>query len=207
MFGTWTHQAYVKASNPDSNDYFGENVALSDTGTTLAVTSVGEDSSAEGVNQGDQADNSIPNGGAVYVYTRDQFGMWTQQAYVKASNSDLDDVFGYSIALDKDGATLAVGSFEDSNTVGVDGTQTDNSLDLSGAVYIFARDPSDVWTQRAYVKASNPGMNDQFGTSVALDEFGNTLAVGALGEASNATGIGGNQADNSAPAAGAVYLY
>jgi hypothetical protein len=42
---------------------------------------------------------------------------------------------------------------------------------------------------------------------VALSGDGNTLAVGANGEDSNATGIGGDQVDNSAPFAGAVYLY
>jgi hypothetical protein len=36
---------------------------------------------------------------------------------------------------------------------------------------------------------------------------GNTLAVGARSEESNATGIGGDQADNSIPGAGAIYLY
>ncbi len=36
---------------------------------------------------------------------------------------------------------------------------------------------------------------------------GYTLAVGAYGEASNATGIGGDDPDNSASDSGAVYLY
>jgi hypothetical protein len=63
------------------------------------------------------------------------------------------------------------------------------------------------------VKASNPGATDGFGVtqlgggSVALSGDGNTLAVGALNEASAATGVNGNQADNSAAGAGAVYLY
>lgn len=50
-------------------------------------------------------------------------------------------------------------------------------------------------------------MGDTFGRAVSLAADGNTLAVGANGEDSNATGIGGNQADNSVAAAGAVYLY
>lgn len=58
-----------------------------------------------------------------------------------------------------------------------------------------------------YVKASNPGSGDAFGQSIAASADGNTLAVGARGEASNATGIDGNQADNSALNAGAVYIY
>lgn len=58
-----------------------------------------------------------------------------------------------------------------------------------------------------YVKASNTEGGDLFGWALALSADGNTLAVGAPQEASAATGIGGNQNDNSATAAGAVYLY
>jgi hypothetical protein len=46
-----------------------------------------------------------------------------------------------------------------------------------------------------------------FGWSVALSADGSTLAVGARNEDSNATGLNGNQADNSAGDSGAVYLY
>ena len=48
---------------------------------------------------------------------------------------------------------------------------------------------------------------DQFGFSVALSGDGNTLAVGATTEDSAATGINGNQADDSAQSAGAVYVF
>ena len=95
---------------------------------------------------------------------------------------------------------------EDSNATGVNGNQADNSASDSGAVYVFTRSGSS-WSQQAYVKASNTEANDNFGISVALSADGNTLAVGAYGEDSNATGINGNQADNSASSSGAVYVY
>ena len=61
------------------------------------------------------------------------------------------------------------------------------------------------------MKASNTEAADLFGASISLSTDGKTLAVGAVGdvsgESSAATGINGNQSDNSAPAAGAVYLY
>ncbi len=63
---------------------------------------------------------------------------------------------------------------------------------------------AEVLEQIAYVKASNTGADDQFGTSVSLS--GDTMVVGALSEDSNATGVDGDQADNSAIASGAVYL-
>lgn len=59
----------------------------------------------------------------------------------------------------------------------------------------------------AYIKASNTGEQDLFGSRVALSGDGKMLAVGAYKESSNAMGINGNQADNSAPGAGAVYVY
>ena len=60
-----------------------------------------------------------------------------EQAYIKASNTESYDHFGYSIALSSDGNTLAVGALvEDSNATGVNGDQTNNSATNSGAVYI-----------------------------------------------------------------------
>lgn len=34
---------------------------------------------------------------------------WSQQAYVKASNTEANDLFGMSLSLSADGNTLAVG--------------------------------------------------------------------------------------------------
>ena len=127
--------------------------------------------------------------------------------YFKASNTGASDQFGYSVALSGDGNTLAVGAnFEASAATGIGGDQTDNTASWAGAVYVFAR-VGTTWSQQAYVKASNPGANDYFGYSVALSADGNTLAVGAIFEDSAATGTGGNQSDNTAENAGAVYLH
>ncbi|MFP4611532.1 MAG: FG-GAP repeat protein, partial [Thiohalophilus sp.] len=82
-----------------------------------------------------------------------------------------------------------------------------DSASNAGAVYVFSRDSADVWSQQAYVKASNTWAGDRFGWSVALAADGDTLAVGANREDSNATGIDGDQSDNSATESGAVYLY
>jgi len=198
---------YFKASNTGSGDSFGTSVALSGDGNTLAVGASAESSSATGVD-GNQADDSAFQAGAVYVFVRDARGQWSQQAYLKASNSDAGDLFGASVALSDDGTTLAVGAFhEASNATGIDGDQANNSAIFAGVVYVFERDAMDQWSQQAYVKASNPDAGDEFGTSVALSSDGTTLAVGAPLEDSNATGIGGNQANNSAGAAGAAYVF
>jgi len=205
--GTWSQQAYVKASNTGVSDQFGFSVALNGDGNTLAVGARLEDSNATGID-GDQGNNSAGSSGAVYVFSRDGMGTWSQQAYVKASNTGGSDNFGYSVALNGDGNTLAVGArLEDSNATGIDGDQGNNSAGSSGAVYVFSRDGMGTWSQQAYVKASNTGGGDYFGYSVALNGDGNTLAVGALGEDSNATGIDGDQGNNSAVDSGAVYVF
>jgi hypothetical protein len=196
---TWQQEAYLKASNPDADDGFGNSIALA--GDTLAVGAFGEDSATTGVN-GNQADNSASDSGAVYVFRRTGT-TWQQEAYLKASNPGADDGFGNSVALADD--TLAVGAYaEDSATTGINGDEANNSASDSGAVYVFRRTGTD-WQQEAYLKASNTDAGDNFGTSVAL--AGDTLAVGAFGEASAATGANDNQADNSAEYSGAVYIF
>ena len=204
--GNWSQQAYVKASNTGIRDFFGESLALSGDGNTLAVGASGEDSNATGVG-GDQTNNSMEGAGAVYVFTRNG-ATWSQQAYIKASNADQLDAFGASVTLSADGDTLAVGApFERSNAAGVGGDQTNNNIgNGAGAVYLFTRS-AGTWSQRAYLKASNPGPQDVFGRSVALSGDGNTLAVGATGEDSNATGVGGDQTNDSLASSGAVYVF
>ena len=194
----WSQSAYLKASNAEARDHFGGGMALD--GDTLAVGAAGESGGAAGVN-GDLLDNSAPGSGAVYIFARSGTG-WSQSAYLKASNVDANNYFGLSVSLSEN--TLAVGAFgEASSPTGVEGDQVDNSFRVSGAVYIFARSGTD-WSQSACLKASNAEAGDQFGWSVALG--GDTLAIGADGEASSATGVGGNQLDNSMVGSGAVYV-
>jgi trimeric autotransporter adhesin len=189
----WTQQAYIKASNTGANDHFGVSLALSADGSTLAVGAIGEDSAGT-------------NAGAVYVFARSGT-TWTHQAYVKASKPHAGDQFGFSVALSGDGGLLAVGATgESSAAIGVDGDQDDTSAESAGAVYTFTRNGTD-WTQQSYIKASNTDEGDAFGFTVALSADGSILAVGAIGEASAATEIAGDQSDDSAASAGAVYVF
>ncbi len=74
----------------------------------------------------------------------------------------------------------------------------------SGAGYVFTPDAAAAVAQQAYIKASNTEAEDAFGRSIALS--GDTLAVGANHEDSAATGIDGDQGDNSAAESGAAYV-
>ncbi|MCC5795158.1 MAG: hypothetical protein JJT85_10565 [Chromatiales bacterium] len=205
--GDWSQQAYVKASNTRADARFGESVALAADGNTLAVGSPRETSNATGID-GNQADDSVNQAGAVYVFSRSESD-WSQQAYVKASNTGAGDFafFGGTVALAADGNTLAVGApFEGSSATGIDGEQNNDDAPFSGAVYVFERS-GEVWAQQVYLKASNAAVNAEFGWSVALAADGNTLAVGSPYEASNATGINGNETDSSEPFTGAAYVF
>ena len=197
---TWAQQAYLKASNSGAPDLFGHAVAIS--GDTIVVGAPQESGSATGVN-GNQADDSAPGAGAAYVFVRNGVGAWTQQAYLKASNTGAGDRFGWSVAIS--GNTVVVGAqFEASNATGVGGDQADDSAVLAGAAYVFVRSGT-TWTQQAYLKASNTGVSDRFGWSVSIS--GDTVVVGAIGEGSSATGVNGDQADNNAASAGAAYVF
>ena len=212
--GAWTQQAYVKASNADAGDNFGSAVALNGDGSTLAVGAPLEASALTGVTAGAvneaTSGNASFNAGVVYVYARNA-GAWSQQAYVKASNTGDGDQFGFSVALSGDGNTLAVGApFEDGSGVGVSGmagvVYDDVALN-AGAVYVYSRSGTN-WAPQTFVKASNTttGDKDAFGSSVALSNDGNTLAIGAPDEDGSGTGID-NPAFDNAVSAGAVYLY
>jgi len=99
-----------------------------------------------------------------------------QEAYIKASNTGIDDWFGAHVAID--GNTMVIGApGEDSN-----GAVADNSEPSSGAAYVFDRGASGTWVQTAYLKGTI-GSGDVFGSSVAIE--GDTIVVGAPAEDSD----------------------
>ncbi|MFW5443958.1 MAG: FG-GAP repeat protein [Methylococcaceae bacterium] len=192
----WTQQAYLKASNTDAGGRFGESVAIS--GDTLVVGAYYE---SPGVDV-DPSNGLEEDSGAAYVFTRSGTS-WTQQAYLKASNTSKYDYFGYSVAISGD--TLVVGAYGDaSDRTGVDGDQNNSLVEASGAAYVFTRSGTN-WTQQAYLKASNTSGHDLFGRSVAIS--GDTLVVGADGEASDSTGVNGDQNNDLAGISGAAYVF
>ena len=96
--------------------------------------------------------------GIVYFFTRNG-DQWQQQSRLTGDGGN----FGSSMSFSHDGNTLAVGArFHES----------------SGSAYVFSK--TDVgWLQQAVLKADDADINDQFGSSIAIDATGNTIAVGA----------------------------
>ena len=192
----WIEQAYLKATNAGAGDEFGTSVAVS--GNTILVGAVWEDGGSSGVNG--VSDDALTSSGASYVFVRNGV-TWSQQAYLKASNTGEGYRFGNSVALSGD--TAVVGSYtEDSRTTGVNSTPNENG-ESSGAAYVFVRDGEN-WSQQAYLKASNTFPTDYFGYSVSISE--NTLVVGAHLEKSSTTGVNSTQ-NFGAFHSGAAYVF
>ena len=105
-----------------------------------------EDSSTTGVDS--MPNESARDAGAAYVFIRESnTGNWNEQAYLKASNTQSFDLFGYSVAVSGD--TVVVGArAEDSSTTGVNSAPNELAS-FAGAAYVFNRDGADVAAQRA----------------------------------------------------------
>jgi hypothetical protein len=119
-----------------------------------------------------------------------------------------------SASISDDGNTVLVGSLDEdclatgvnppeANTTCIDDVKFDRSV---GAAYVFVRSGS-TWQQQAFIKASNSGENDWFGSRLTMSGDGNTLAIPAQLEDSDAKGINGDQKNDRATEAGAVYVF
>ena len=136
------------------------------------------------------ARNAATDTGAVYVFVKGPSG-WKQQAYIKAVTVAPYDFFGMTVALSGDGNMLAIGA--PAKTLS------------AGEVHMFAR-AGAVWKQTAVLTPYNGDLADYFGSALALDEDGLTLAVGA-GEDSSGTGTTASGLDDDEGGSGAVYMF
>ena len=131
--------------------------------------------------------------GAVRIYQRDAQDNWQELGHIRGTQAGAH--FGFSVALEDE--TLVVGAPEE---VDAEGSAT-------GAVHVFARGANG-WRGQASERQLRPrgsDAGDRFGCAVALS--GDTIAVGANGEASAATSVGGDATNNDAPGSGAVYIF
>jgi hypothetical protein len=184
---TWDGSAYsvltTLAPIPgDPGDMFGASVSLSSDGSVVAVGAPFEDGSGVGVDP--PVDNLATDAGAVYVSTRTGT-VWVTR-YLKAGVDHTQ--FGASVALNAAGNQLAIGA--------------------PGPNVVMAIKAYE-WTSPATITGFPPAVPDpadRFGTSVAIDDTGASLIVGADREDSAATGVGGDATNNSATDSGAAYL-
>jgi hypothetical protein len=149
---TTATQAALSAGQ--NGDAFGGAVVVSADGSTLAVGSLRSN--------GDQ--------GSVTVFGRSG-GKWVQQEILSDANGAAKDWFGYSIAISKDGNTLAVGAVYADVAGKAD----------QGNVHVFSRS-GGAWTLQKTLVSEAGAAGDIFGVAVALSADGNTVAVGAAGD-------------------------
>jgi len=125
-------------------------MALSADGNTLAVGSPLDDGAGN-------------DAGSVRVFTWDG-AAWRQRGATLLGAAD--DTFGTSVAIASDGATVVVGA---------PGGDRGGANRGDALVYDWT---GTAWQPRGAV-TSGAALNDQYGTSVAVDETGTTVAIGA----------------------------
>lgn len=122
--------------------------------------------------------------GAAVVFARLGGGGWTEEAYLRAADGALGDLFGTQVAISK--VNVVVGApFEDAAGLN------------SGSAYVFSF-ASGTWLQQQKLVASDGAPGDLLGSSVALD--GDTAVVGAPLDDD-----GGNNSGSAYAFAGAVW--
>ncbi|HEX2248936.1 MAG TPA: choice-of-anchor B family protein [Gemmatimonadales bacterium] len=105
--------------------------------------------------------------GAVYVYRRGSGGQWSKVSTITGDGVSIEDGFG--VALSADGNLMAVGA--------------PGTAEQRGAVYVFERDGSGRWAERAKLTAGSSAPGDMLGRAVAIK--GDVLLAGSPGHAEN----------------------
>lgn len=147
----WTETNVLKASDAVSGDFFGGAVAIHD--DIIVVGARGKDK------------DTSTDSGVAYVFTRNQFNVWTEETILTAS--DMTDSHGYGVSTATDGTTIVIGAIRDSSLG-----------ENAGAVYIYSRDiENGDWAQETKLLAGDGKAGDQFGISLAVD--GNVIVIGA----------------------------
>jgi len=174
-----------------ANDKFGTNISIS--GDYLAVGLPEDDSELQGVFSLQDKQfglNQASNSGAVYLYKFID-GDYVPLAFIKASNSEADDRFGYSVsldenilivsAIDEDSSAEGIFIYEDADSDDINDNkfvENNNLAPESGAVYVFEIpedcsliECSENIVQTAYIKInSNQSAFEQFD-----NDFGETV--------------------------------
>ncbi|WPD21346.1 MAG: FG-GAP repeat protein [Candidatus Electrothrix scaldis] len=143
--GNWSQQAKLSIDDYAEGDWFGVSVSLS--GDTAAIGAMGDDGT-----------------GAVYIFTRNSDGVWSQQAKLTSTNSADFDLFGIAVSLYQD--TVLIGARQN----GVDG------LEWAGSAYVFTRS-GVTWTQQQKLTPSDEIKWGYFGNAVSV--YGDTALIGA----------------------------
>jgi len=145
----------LTASDAAASDYFGSSVAISSDGTRVVV-------GAYAKNMGTNTAQ-----GAAYVYSDTNYARETK--LTAAVDGAVNDLFGSSVAINGDGMRVAVGA--PGKNVGANTGQ--------GEAYVYTPGPGGAYATEKRLTASDAGVHDDFGFSVAISGDGAHVIVGA----------------------------
>ncbi|MFA9477824.1 PEP-CTERM sorting domain-containing protein [Phycisphaerales bacterium AB-hyl4] len=150
--GDWTEAGELAPNNPQANESFGHDMAIS--GDTAVVGAF---------RHGTEDDGDFERG-SVYVFDRDG-NEWSETAQLFASDWEVGGHFAYSV--DIHGDIISVGA-----------KRTDAAGTNSGAIYLFQRDSAGDWNELAKVVPDDLVANDRLGTAISV--HGDTVLTGAF---------------------------
>jgi len=162
----WSEKQKLLSSDIQAYDFFGYSVAVNSEGNTAVIGANHEDTG--GV-----------DAGAAYIFTKNSSDIWSQRQKIQASDKQASDFFGDSVAINSAG-TLAIIGAASEDTGGTD----------AGAVYVFTKNSSDIWSERQKLLSSDLQAGDQFGISLDINAAGNIAIIGASYEDTGATSAG-----------------
>lgn len=163
----WTKDAKLLPLDGEQYDGFGKSVAID--GDTAVIGARDDD------------EKGILSGSAYIFYFNGSD--WVEQAKLLASDGELGDAFGLSVAIS--GNIVLIGS-------GLD----DDFGSCSGSAYVFRRDTNgtpfdandDLWVEQAKLLPSDGASFDYFGDCVEIS--GDTVLIGARGDDDNGSRSG-----------------
>jgi len=192
----WTVSADIplQSSVPSSSGYNSAGLGISANGDTIAAHI------AAGSPQ-------VREDSQVHVFKRGTNGVYSKVAELIAGPWSNGAVYGYTIAVSGDGATMTVGDFRDSGKgTGPRAAPLLAGGPIAGGVYVYRLSGS--WKLANMVKPNYLDDSDQaFGYVLALSNSGKTLLIGNPGENGGSAGIGGDWQNTDSPASGAVWMY
>ena len=157
----YSFEANLTASDGGYQDGFGEAVAISNDGNTMAAGAIGWD-------------GSFTNEGAVYIFSRSGT-TWSEQAKIYPTQvtpnagGSSNPYFGSSVSISNDGNSLLVGMQNESY-------QNGNN---TGAALFYTRSGSSWTRQQIITPPSYIGGGEAFGKSSHISGDGNTIVIGS----------------------------
>lgn len=110
----WSRQTKIAPDDGDSDDFFGQSVAVSGDGTTTVIGAPTDE------------DPNTYGAGSAYVFEASG-GSWSQQRKLAPGDGDSEDWFGDTIAVSSDGTTVLIGA----------PTDEDHNGENAGSAYVF----------------------------------------------------------------------